>query len=206
MDEGHDLATSRRFLSLAGKFRDEQYRNSYVASHNRGVLAQQMRNFRGDLSQADYAEKIGKQKTVVGRLENPAYEGWSFRTMLEVARKEGVAVIVRFVDFPTFLKYSGDLSDAALNPRPYDQGDVDELVKENENVTSEGALKALLSAPSVQPDPGPSARNALLSQVNLGDSILTPRRAPAANANDLMEWTEQRQRYGALASAGERVT
>ena len=41
-----------------------------------------MRNFRGQLPQADFAAKIGKQKTVVGRLEKPAYGGWSLRTML----------------------------------------------------------------------------------------------------------------------------
>lgn len=132
MDGGHDPAPSRRLLSLAEKFRDKQYRDGYVASHTRGVLAQQMRNFRGDLPQAEYAEKIGKQKTVIGRLENPGYAGWSLRTMLEVARKEDVAVIIRFVDFPTFLKYSGDLSDEALHPVPYDAEVIDDLAHQAE--------------------------------------------------------------------------
>jgi hypothetical protein len=116
---GHKAAASRRLASLAEKFHDKQYRDSYVASHNRGVLAQQMRNFRGDQSQADYAEKLGRQKTVVGRLENPSYAGWSLRTMLEVARKENVAVLVRFVDFPTFMEFTGDLSENALRPAMY---------------------------------------------------------------------------------------
>lgn len=128
MDSGHDLAASHRLASLAEKFHDKQYRDSYVASHNRGVLAQQMRNFRGDLSQADYAEKLGKQKTVIGRLENPSYTGWSLRTMLEVARKENVAVLVRFVDFPTFVGFTGDLSESALRPAPYDPTAVDVFV------------------------------------------------------------------------------
>src|SRR4051812_46331232 len=99
MDEERTLVNSHRLLSLAGKFSDENYRHGYVASFNRGMLARQMRNFRGELSQADYAAKISKQKTVVGRLENPFYAGWSLRTMLDVARKEDVAVIVLFVDF-----------------------------------------------------------------------------------------------------------
>lgn len=104
MNGERDLAASpRRLQSLAEKFHDKQYRDAYVGAHNRGVLAQQMHNFRGALSQADYAAKIGKQKTVIGRLENPAYGGWSLRTMLEIARKENVAVLVRFVDLPTFL-------------------------------------------------------------------------------------------------------
>jgi hypothetical protein len=125
MDGGLDPADSRRLARLAEKFHDKQYRDSYVASHTRGVLAQQMRNFRGDLSQAEYADKIGKQKTVIGRLQNPGYAGWSLRTMLEIAGKENVAVLVRFVDFPTFLGFTDDLSDESLHPRAYDQGEVD---------------------------------------------------------------------------------
>jgi hypothetical protein len=151
MDGGRDLAASRRLASLTEKFHDKQYRDSYVASHNRGVLAQQMRNFRGDLSQADYAEKTGKQKTVIGRLESPAYAGWSLRTMLDIARKEDVAVIVRFVDFPTFLKYSGDLSDEALRPAPYDTATIEGLAQQAEAYTNSRALMALFSeAPSQQ--------------------------------------------------------
>lgn len=116
MDIEQNHATSHRLWALAEKFHDKQYRDGYVASHTRRVLAEQMRNFRGDLTQADYAAKIGKQKTVIGRLENPAYSGWSLRTMHEVARKENVAVIARFVDFPTFLSFTDDLSSEALRP------------------------------------------------------------------------------------------
>jgi hypothetical protein len=125
MDGEYGAASSHRLQSLAEKFRDKRYREGYVAAHTRGVLADQMRNFRGDLSQADYAAKIGKQKTVVGRLENPAYSGWSLRTMLEIARKEDVAVLVRFVDFPTFLGFTDDMSDESLRPRAYDQAEID---------------------------------------------------------------------------------
>src|SRR6516165_9926516 len=114
MDSEHDLAVSRRLLSLAAKFHDEEYRNAYLASHTRGVLARQMRNFRGNLSQSEFAEAIGKQKTVIARLENSAYAGWSLRTMLEIAQKQRVALLCRFVDFPTFLDFTDDISDDAL--------------------------------------------------------------------------------------------
>jgi hypothetical protein len=125
MDGERDLVGSHRVLSLAEKFPDKRYRDGYIAAHTRGVLARQMRNFRGQLSQADYAAKIGKQKTVVSRLENPAYSGWSLRTMLEIAREENVAVLVRFVDFPTFLGFTDDISDESLHPHAYDQAEID---------------------------------------------------------------------------------
>lgn len=129
MDGERDLAPSHRLLRLAEKFRDKRYRDGYVASHTRGVLAQQMRNFRGTRSQAEYATKIKKQKTVVARLENPAYTGWSLRTMLEIAREEDVAVIVRFVDFPTFVGFTNDLSDDALSPRSYDPATTNQFME-----------------------------------------------------------------------------
>jgi hypothetical protein len=128
MDGEPRLADSHRLSSLKGKFHDEQYRDGYVAAHTRRVLAEQMRNFRGKLSQAEFAEQLEKQKTVIARLENPAYGGWSLRTMLEIARKLNVAVFVRFVDFPTFLKYTGDLSDTALHPMPYEEQAVDAAI------------------------------------------------------------------------------
>jgi hypothetical protein len=132
MDDERDLIDSHRLQSLAKKFHDKQYRDGYVASHTRGVLARQMRNFRGQLSQAEYASKIGKQKTVVARLENPAYGGWSVRTMLDIARKENVATLIRFVDFPTFLSFTDDMSDEVLLPQPYDQVEIDRLVEDRE--------------------------------------------------------------------------
>jgi hypothetical protein len=116
-----------RISRLINKFREKRYRDGYVAAHTREVLARQMRNFRGNLSQAEFAEKIGKQTTMVARLENSAYGGWSVRTMLEIAHKNDVAVIIRFVDFPTFLKYSDDMSDTALSPRPYNQDELNAL-------------------------------------------------------------------------------
>jgi hypothetical protein len=143
MDGEHGAASSHRLLSLAEKFRDKRYRDGYVAAHTRGVLADQMRNFRGNLSQAEYAAKIGKQKTVIGRLENPAYGGWSLRTMHEIARAENVAVLVRFVDFPTFLGFTDDMSDESLRPRAYDQAEIDSFAEYQSGLVSYHDLRRL---------------------------------------------------------------
>jgi hypothetical protein len=185
--EGRDRAASHRMLSLAERFRDKQYRDAYVASHTRGVLARQMRNFRGEVSQAEFAAKIGKQKTVVARLENPASGGWSLRTMLEVARKQGVAVFVRFVDFPTFLKYSADLSQRAVRPMPYEQQVIDEISRIEEYSLRDGALKALFSAEPKQAE-SQSARDAI-STVRRPSMGSGARNSPRA-ANDSAEAAE----------------
>jgi transcriptional regulator with XRE-family HTH domain len=140
MDEEHLLASSRRPRRLATKMRDETYRNRYVESHNRRTIAQQMREFRGEMSQTEFARKIGTSQQIVSRLENPNYHGWTAATFFAVARKLGVAAIMRFIDFPTFLKYSNDLSEEAMCPQPYDQTAVDAFVDEYETAieTTEG--------------------------------------------------------------------
>lgn len=125
---------SPRIARLAGELRDKRFRDAYVAASNRRTLAQQVRKFRGNESQAAFAQVLGKQPTMVARLENPSYSGWSLRTMLEVAEALDVAVFVRFVDYPTFLNLSDDLSDEAMRPTAYDENVVDALVKKEEPI------------------------------------------------------------------------
>jgi hypothetical protein len=123
-------AVSRRLKSLAGKMQDKNYRDGYVAAHTRQVLAKQMREFRGDMPQTEFADLIGKRQTQVSRLENSNYVGWTLTTMFEVAKKRDVAVLVRFVDFPTFLRFTEDMSEQALRPHAYDKADVDALISD----------------------------------------------------------------------------
>lgn len=124
------LAVSHRIIRLIEKMRDKRYRDGYVAAHTREVLAKQMREFRGKIPQTEYAEKLGKRQTMVSRLENPSYIGWTLTTMFEIARKQDVAVFVRFVDFPTFLKLSEDMSEGALHPCSYADNQFDALLSD----------------------------------------------------------------------------
>ena len=125
MSDAQSRANSHRVARLAQDMHDERSRHGYVEGHSRHFLARQMRGFRGDRTQAEFGGLIDKRQTVVSRLEDGNYRGWTLGTMFEIARKLGVAVFVRFVDFQTFLKYSDDMSDEAIHPRPYDQALVD---------------------------------------------------------------------------------
>jgi hypothetical protein len=111
------LADSRRIPSLIEKFRNRRYRHSYVAAHTRRFLARQMRKFRGDKSQSDFGDLIGKQQTVVSRLEDAGYGKWTLQTLFDVAEKLDLAVIVRFVDYSTFLRFTENMSDEASEPK-----------------------------------------------------------------------------------------
>ena len=140
MDEELKIADSHRDFRLLGKMADEKYRHSYIGSHNRQILAKQMRLFRGDATQSEFGAKLGKPQTIVSRLENPNYPGWSLSTIFEVAQKLDVAVFVRFVDFPTFLTYTRDMSDSALRPRSYDQQTLNDFVKAEVSNQKKSAL------------------------------------------------------------------
>jgi hypothetical protein len=131
MDEGPLPVSSPRSSRLAKKFREKNYRDSYVASHTRRFLANQMRAFRGDRSQTEFGDALDMRQTVVSRLENPNYGRWNLQTLFDVARKMDVAVFVRFVDFPTFLRLSKDMSESAARPAEYDEGAIDDLARKD---------------------------------------------------------------------------
>ncbi len=113
-----------RLLRLAEKFRKKAYRDRYVEAHSKQFLARQIRELRGQQSQAEFGDVIGKAQTIVSRLENPYYGKWNLSTLFDVAAKLNRAVIVRIVDFPTFLRLTEDLSDEAAAPLSYDDNDV----------------------------------------------------------------------------------
>lgn len=152
-----DPADFPRSSRLARKFHEPKYRHSYVAAHTRRFLARQMRRFRGEIAQTAFGDLVDKRQTVISRLEDPSYVGWSLRTMLEIARKLDLAVVVRFVDFPTFLRLSEDMSDAALCPAKYDQQAIDEVAREDERMEGESALEAFWKIDRNQSPPTPRA-------------------------------------------------
>jgi hypothetical protein len=137
-------AASHRFMRLAEKMHDKEYRDGYVAAHTRQVLAKQMRELRGSLSQGDFGRVIYKPQTIVSRLENPAYSGWSLRTFFEIASRLDIAVFARFVSFTTFLKLTDDMSDEALHPQLYNQHVVDEFARSE--------AQAEIAAPQLTPE------------------------------------------------------
>ncbi len=167
-------AASFRFLKLAQQFHDKEFRDSYVAAHTRRFLARQMRKFRGDLSQTEFAEQLDKQQTIVSRLENPNYSGWTLGTLLEIASKLNVGVVVRFVDFPTFLKSTDDFSERAMHPTSYDPQRVDNFARSE-------AEKEFWAAPQIAASDLIKALEILRTKVDAGSQT-----ARAAQSDSMM--------------------
>ncbi|MGO9769680.1 MAG: helix-turn-helix domain-containing protein [Roseiarcus sp.] len=143
MDVERHTVDSHRALRLVDKMRDRKaYRDSYVASFTRQFLSRQMREFRGKMSQKEFGEKIDKQQTIVSRLEDPNYGKWTLQTLFDVASKLDITVLVRFVDFPSFLRDTIDRSRSTICPEPYDQQKVDDLARAVETESHSQALAA----------------------------------------------------------------
>ena len=65
-------------------------------------VANQIKALRGDQSQAEFGAIVGKTQSVISRLEDP-----------------DLALIVKVVDYPTFLRSITDYSEESLVPSAY---------------------------------------------------------------------------------------
>jgi hypothetical protein len=115
-DGGKRLSRTER---LAQQFKSEKFRKSYFARQLKVFLAAQIRALRGDRTQTEFGELIGKPQSVVARLERESYGKVNLQTLIDIATKLDIALIVRFVNFSTFLEWTKDYSQEALAPEAY---------------------------------------------------------------------------------------
>ena len=97
-------AAFERLTERADFTSDAAFRASYLAHHLRAFLADQIRVLRGELSQREFRELIGKPQSVISRLEDEEYGKVTLQTLIDIATKLDIGLLVRFVDFPKFLE------------------------------------------------------------------------------------------------------
>lgn len=108
-------------MKLSNKFKSKVFRDSWVETHVKRGLAVQLRNLRGEQSQKDFGVKIGKPQNVVSRLEDPNYGSMSVQTLLDIASKIDVGLIVKFVPFGRILKETTNITEQDMAPLTYAQ-------------------------------------------------------------------------------------
>lgn len=83
-------------------------RERFVESHLDRSLAYQIRALRGDLTQAEFAKKIGIEhaNNVSARLENPQYGKHQIRILKKIAAACDVALVVWFVPFSRMVDWA----------------------------------------------------------------------------------------------------
>jgi transcriptional regulator with XRE-family HTH domain len=180
-DDEQKIVSSRRMertRRLAKALGRRGFRHGYMSRQLKAFLAQQIRELRAGERQQDFGKRIGKPQSVISRLEKQLDRNISIQTLIDIAEKLDIAIIIRFVDFPTFLTYTEDYSDEALAPSQYDQSAIDALVREDERRAHDDALRAIFS-PLPDQEIGSSAEKggadkAALPQINLGPLIEMP--------------------------------
>ena len=140
-DEQKTVSSRReRIRRLAKMLGRRVFRHGYMSRQLKAFLAQQIRELRGEERQEDFGKRIGKPQSVISRLEKQLDRSISIQTLIDIAEGLDIAVIIRFVDFPKFLKYTEDYSDEAITPQRYDQSAIDAIVRDNEWPACDDAL------------------------------------------------------------------
>ncbi|BBU61670.1 hypothetical protein MSC49_16050 [Methylosinus sp. C49] len=106
------------------KFKSKEYRDAYVGAHVRRWIAHQIRALREaperNWKQGELAERMGRPQSVVSRLEDPSYGKMTVQTLLATAAAFDVALIIKFVDYKTFLGEAEDLSSSRMEAHSFD--------------------------------------------------------------------------------------
>lgn len=180
---------SLRISELASELADPDFRTSYSAAMLKMFLADQIRALRGDRSQTEFGQTIDKPQSVVSRLENEAYGRVTVQTLIDIASKMDIALLIRFVEWPTFLQATADFRNRGA-PRPYQSKAIIEFAKQLEARARQPADIPALAAFTDQkqevlmPTFGPSQ----------------PLRGNAAEAAWIDAWKNTRQPIGELAA------
>jgi transcriptional regulator with XRE-family HTH domain len=92
-------------LSKLEKFLNDSYRASYLEAHVKGSIAYQIQALRENegLNQSDFGGLIGKPQSVVSRLEDTEYGGVNVNTLIQIANRLRIGLVIRFCDFPVVL-------------------------------------------------------------------------------------------------------
>lgn len=86
-------------LRLSERFRDPDYFHAFFDERTRDEIASQIRDLREqrDLTQAAFARDADMQQSAVSRIEQADYSGWTYKTLLKVARVLRARVKIEFV-------------------------------------------------------------------------------------------------------------
>lgn len=100
------------------RFENPEYRDGYLETKVYGGIAYQVQGLREkfDLTQKEFGQKVGLKQNAVSRLESIEYGKATIRTLLRIARRCDVALVVQFVSYPEFLDRTADMSASRLQP------------------------------------------------------------------------------------------
>lgn len=118
-EQNHTISRQGKFLRLAPSLADDEFRNSYFSRKVKLFLAAQIKALRGKTTQVNFGREVGKPQSVVSRLEKQNVSGVNIQTLIDIAKAKKVGLLIRFVPFDEFLRYTENFSEEAISPPPF---------------------------------------------------------------------------------------
>jgi transcriptional regulator with XRE-family HTH domain len=105
-------------LAELKKFAKKIYRDGYLRTQVCGGIAYQIQAVREKfgMTQMAFAEATGKKQSTISRLEDTSYGKVSVQTLLDIACAMDVALVVKFVSYPDFLRQTENMTSRGLQP------------------------------------------------------------------------------------------
>lgn len=140
-------------MKIRDRFNSKVFRDTWVQSQVKMGIANQLRNIRGELSQKEFGEKIGRPQNVVSRLEDPNYGNMSVQTLLDIASKLDIGLIIRFASFGKVVKESTSLTEQDMTPFTFAQEIAASGLAQTLQVTDAQVFQEVKTAPRNNPTP-----------------------------------------------------
>ncbi len=108
--------------NLWKKFKDKEYRNSFVGSHTASNIANQIATLREDRgwTQTELAQRAEMKQARISVLENPSNESVNISTLIRLANAFDVGLAVRFVPHSDIARWAVDADAKALGVTSFD--------------------------------------------------------------------------------------
>lgn len=120
MDDAPPSVLSDRYEQLVTEMDDPEFRHSYGETLVKRLLARQMKDFRGDQSQAVFADVLDEHQSRISDFENPNYGRQTLQTCFKIAEKLDVFFIGLYVSAEDFIRLTDDIFKMPTRPHSYD--------------------------------------------------------------------------------------
>jgi len=117
----------RQVVSLEEKMRNKEYRDGYVAANVRHWVSTQIRlcaQQRG-MTKHNLSVASGLSEGDIDLVEDPDETNVDINELLALASAMDVALSIQFVDYPTFVDRTSDLSKEAFEVNTFEDVDAD---------------------------------------------------------------------------------
>lgn len=113
-------ALNRSFLK---NYADKDFRDSFVESRVRNLVAYQVKALRDQRgwTQSDLAKRLGKPQSIISRLEDPEYGRLTLSTIISLARVFDVGLLVKLCTHEKFISETKDVTPKNLEVAPFSE-------------------------------------------------------------------------------------